>query len=87
MDPATMTALISGGSQVLGAAVGRPAGSAYSSASSWSAFDSSGWTVALGGSSANGAPRTQTDMGQVTPLLIAAAVLALLIWKKKSKAP
>ncbi|HYC45375.1 MAG TPA: hypothetical protein VED01_07785 [Burkholderiales bacterium] len=75
---------IMAGSEVLGAAVGRPAGSAYSSASSYHTFDSSGWTVALGGSSATGAPRTQTDLGQLSPLLVAAALLAFIVWKKKS---
>lgn len=80
MDPVTAAAFINAGSNVLGSALKQPPN--YSSAATNSWFDSSGWTVATGGSRAQGGARSQTDFGQLMPLLVAAAVVGLLIWKK-----
>lgn len=53
MDPSTF--LIGTGMQALGGALGGAAGPAISGADAWGMFDNSGWTVATGGSKADGA--------------------------------
>lgn len=86
MNPALLTAA----STVLSAAVARPP--SYSSAisepqiNSW--LNDSQWTVATGSASAKGGAGPVTGLtlpsGSV-PLLIAAAVVGLLVWKIKRK--
>lgn len=53
MDPSTF--LIGTGMQALGGALGGGSGPAVSGADAWGMFDNSGWTVATGGSKADGA--------------------------------
>lgn len=53
MDPTTF--LIGTGMQALGGAIAGAPSTAVSHADAWGMFDSSGWTVATGGSKADGA--------------------------------
>lgn len=53
MDPTTF--LIGSGMQALGGAIAGAPSTAVSAADAWGMFDSSGWTVATGGSKADGA--------------------------------
>jgi len=94
MDPVTLAALIKGGSQVLGQAMapvpsgpssayGGSDGQAYNS----SPYDGSNWTVSTGSSTSKGGGTSggngNTGVGIPTEyLLIAAAVVAVLVFKK-----
>ena len=82
MDPSTL-AWINAGSKVLGSALQRPpqTSSAVSSASQFSTFDNSGWSVALGdGASASAS-------GGLPPWVLAAgiatAALLGIVWIKR----
>lgn len=75
-------ALISGASSVLGSALARPPenSTALSGGTVNSWFDGSGWTVATGKASAKGGDRSEA-FGGINPFVLAAGVVALLIWK------
>ncbi len=80
MDPATTLALIQGGSQVLGSALGgnKSGQPAQSSASGYTSntFDNSGWAVATGQGKA-------TASGSLPwGWILIAGVVGLLIWKR-----
>ena len=74
--------LLTAGSNVLGAAVARPPeqSTALSGGTVNSWLDASGWTVATGKSTSQGGSRSDA-VGGISPLMIAAAVVGLLVWK------
>lgn len=79
-------ALIGAGASILSSAVARPPTSSTSLSgapiNSW--FDGSGWTVATGKASAKGGDRADA-VGGISPLMIAAVVVGILVWKLTSK--
>jgi hypothetical protein len=92
MEPISWLSLASTVLSKGGAAASMPSGaesSATSITNSW--FDGSGWTVATGQGSARGGDRSQSDTAAATaaaaaesilPFVLAAAVVALYVWKK-----
>jgi hypothetical protein len=95
MDPMTASALIGAGSQLLGRTLSAPPagpstalGSSGGSNGSGGGLDFSGFTVALNGSTANGAshPTSATSGFAVTPMvLLIGGVIAIAMiraWKK-----
>lgn len=94
MDPMTASALIGGASQVLGKALTPPpAGPSTAIGSSngqggasGGGLDFSGFTVALNGSTANGAPNNKVTGFAVTPVMLliggVVAIAMIRAWKK-----
>jgi len=83
MDPAMMSALISGGSQVLSKAMAPSSAGpsrADSSLNNWQSFDNSGFTVAMGGSEA-----TATRGLDLPWYVWAGGLVVAALWVKRRK--
>lgn len=85
MDPITAATWINAGSNVLGKALApSSAGPSRADSSLWqqNTFDNSGWTVATGGSTAQGGAR-----GLDLPpwMILGAVALVVVVWAKKNK--
>lgn len=83
MDPTTF--LIGTGMQALGGAIAGAPSTAVSGADAWGMFDSSGWTVATGGSKADGAiGGLSGGLSGLLPWLIVGAVGVAMVkaWRK-----
>ena len=79
-------AFISAGANILGSALARPPenSTALSGGTVNSWFDGSGWTVATGKASAKGGDRSDA-IGGISPMMIAAVVVGILVWKMAGK--
>lgn len=82
LDPSTINALINGTSNVLGRAVMTPQAApstAFGSATSGGSLDFSGFTVATGRASANGAPHNQSSGLDLTTIIVVGAIAVVLL--------